>query len=205
MSNIKEFVAPSWSWARQPQRRVFCSAVVEAYRIRPTDPELYCDASLVGYGAVTANVNRFGAIESAYLIVKAYYCDVEMSVVNSDRTHRLRVAITGANISGIDPPRTVFDTETVESVAMVTPSGNTVQTLQRSNLSKQEPCSGTVRLLWLLPKTCLVLAFSSREEGAFERLGLYEDTAGPRVPARLRMRVPETFGGGLKYGETRLI
>ena len=41
----------------------------------------------------------------------------------------------------------------------------------------QHPCSGTVRLLWLETGICLILTPSHREEGAYERLGVFNQEA----------------------------
>ena len=52
---------------------------------------------------------------------------------------------------------------------------------------------------------CLILGYSTRERGAFERLGLVSRSFGRYETLVLSMQKPETLGGKLEYGETKLI
>lgn len=189
------YVAPSWSWARQPQSKVYYAPVLMQYKER-ADAKYYCGVELASYSISRANANQLGPITAGHIVLRAYYADVDLTVrPYNDGLVGLGMHAVPRSVRNLFDP---FDAQPVTSISTKTDTTASVQTLQRSETWQRIDVTGKVRLLWLLPGTCLILAFSRAEAGAFERLGIYGE-------AELSLANAKTYGTRIVYGETKLI
>lgn len=177
------YVAPSWSWVAIHGRAFWLDRANEP--ISTEYSAKVCEAQ-----CETMARNPFGAVSAGHVLIEGFFCEATIEVtaglaggLKSREDHRLnlRIALGGDGdlvFHKYDTSSAPTDRLPVRSTSMHSSSGGTFKTLQRApgtSDSEQLACSGQVRLLWLAEEYCLVLAYSQKEAGAFERLGILGD------------------------------
>ena len=176
------YVAPSWSWASNPTPTWY-------YRY-PDRYKLLSCVRLVEAKCIPSGSDPLGAVRDGYLLLQGVHCEAqaEISLSKSENWPHITLTFDDGRTSESDSSNSEFsflDGLRVHSVEMELVPGVRCSTLQRYHVStnhKQDLCSGRVRLLWLDEDVCLLLAYSRRIHGAFERIGILESGMPPSIP-----------------------
>lgn len=188
-ADVQGYMAPSWSWDACPFPVTF--------ELAQADPVPFED-TLIGYieaACQPLDTNPFGEVRDGHVVLHGIHCNAwaavsvssslgaEARLVLEDRT-LCSVSSTSAGLSFLDGLRV----KTTDAV----PSANgavSMSTLQRDPQAlrpsecPQTSCAGRVRLLWIDRETCLILAYSLRVQGSFERIGILHGSMCPDVPS----------------------
>ena len=181
MKPYDAYVAPSWSWASMP--------AATHYNVYPPHIKISFCVDLVEVECVCSGPNPFGAVSDGYIVLKGTHCDAEALISVSQATHWPSIKLVLEN-------RVIHDAESDHSEftfldglrvrSLLTNIGSKeCRTLQRDSVStecKQATCSGKVRLLWVEEDVCLILAYSLRVRGSFERIGILSGEMAPPLP-----------------------
>ena len=176
------YVAPSWSWASNP--------TPTGYYQYPKQYESLPCVRLVEANCVLSGVDPLGAVQDGYLLLHGVHCEAqaEISISKPDNWPHIKLNFDDGKIKesgGSHSEFSFLDGLRVHSVGMELVPGFRCSTLQRYHVStsrEQEICSGRVRLLWLEDDVCLLLAYSQRVRGAFERIGILDSDMSPSIP-----------------------
>ena len=161
------YVAPTWSWASQNCEVEFGTHFYHA-RLKSHDYR----ARLMDYECSLVGQNPYGAVLPGHLILDGFCDDATVKVDTHKGRHSLALA-GGANLTG--SYMHTLDWTSVIDASVETGDGQELRALQRAPYEPSAPqtvCSGQVRLLWLTERCFLILAYSAKEAGAFERLGI---------------------------------
>ena len=172
------YIAPSWSWASTPVPTCY-DEMPFASRVEIKDA--WC---------TRAGLNTFGPVIGGAIVLRGIHCQADVAILRSKDTQWpvVRMVFAGGKCHEAEGSHWEFsflDGFRVHTVRMTLPSGDQLETVQRVQgvqADDQAPVAGKVRLLWLTDFHCLVLAYSQREMGAFERLGILDVSMSPSVP-----------------------
>ena len=174
----KQYIAPSWSWASTPAPTSYV-----------TPPLTSCVDIILAWCKVPGQ-NPFGPVTDGAIILRGVHCRAEVHVYKNLDTDSSHIGIALDHTDVYDSQNTssdfgFLDGFRVKPVTMRTRTSEVLKTLQRvpgRQPDEQNPCQGFVHLLWLTEYVCLILAFSQRELGAFERLGILDISMAPPMP-----------------------
>lgn len=177
------YIAPSWSWASVPVDPFYLRASPdydESYRAQIDHAE-----------CTLAGPNPFGAVKDGYIVLVGVHCSAYalVSKRHSVGVPNIKLFFECGVVHEADSDHSgefsFLEGLRVTSSLMETESRETENTLQRHNVFtdiEQEACSGRVRLLWLVSDVCLILAYSRRVPGAYERIGILGPSMAPPIP-----------------------
>ena len=174
----QEYIAPTWSWASlpagtwYPRRRLYWTK-------RDTD----LDASVLDAWTTLEGQNLYGPVSDAAIVLSGHHCDAELTIPERGFDAQLDFGHDDVQTVGLGPYFNALD------FMRVVPDDNVDLYLRRvvadyRQADRQAACSGTVHLLWLQERICLILTPSREKKGAsgetaYERLGiLYGDEYG---------------------------
>lgn len=187
---FERFIAPTWSWASLPGTIRYFPVLLEDrdYLATYSADVLEAKCELTGtnpFGAVRyGHVLLRGRCTPAVVSVSAGAVDVVQPKLTLDATGEDFDLVVSTVVSN-----EALDFLPVKEAKISSPDGSSVVALQRASgdsYTFQESCSGSVILFWLLDDQvtlhsnntsyshsyALILAYSQRESGAYERLGL---------------------------------
>lgn len=184
------FVAPSWSWASFPSG-------ISAWLVRQlrdekssqTKRSAQREALVVGTWCSPSGTDPFGAVNGGAIQLQAYHC---LATVEFEDDSCVASLESGCEI---ELSQSNFDW-LVTSVPLMTVSAQGRQTLQAQGDTDGEllppprrKLSGDVRFLEVVEGYYLILAYSQREDGAFERLGLLTPLSRPSLTLEKRRQI----------------
>ena len=179
MRTHEDYIAPSWSWASTPAPTF--------YRDTPYTSRV----EVIFAWCTLAGWNPFGAVTDGAIVLKGVHCQAKVRFFKKPEdknSPQISVAFDDGTVYESEGSHSEFsflDGYRVKTVTMLTSSREVLKTVQRvpgPQPDEQAPCAGNVRLLWLADDLCLILAYSQRELGAFERLGILDISMAPPMP-----------------------
>ena len=171
------YIAPSWSWASIPIPTYY-NAYPKSFRLLPC-------ANVLDAVCVPSGLNELGAVQDGSLLLRGPHCEAKMLIcppntAYQDQSPHIELTFDNGIVQRIETnyfESAQLDGFRVRSVDMELTSGRSTVTLQRYHVTtknEQRTCFGKVRLLWLVEDEALILAYSQRVQGAFERIGLLD-------------------------------
>jgi hypothetical protein len=179
--NTSTYVAPSWSWASTP--------VPTGYYNYSKEFEAPSRVSLLEARCIRSGLDPLGAVQDGYLLLHGIHLDASAAIWSSpEKWPTITLTLSNGLVhesEGMHSDFSFLDGLRVHSIGMEIVPGKRCSTLQRHHISTssgQGRCSGGVRLLWLEDDVCLLLAYSRRVPGAFERIGILDRGMSPPIP-----------------------
>ena len=189
----QDYIAPTWSWASLP-RGVFYPRGFHSCRSRDTrDARLGASVDIAWTNL--EGQNKYGRVSDAAIVLSGFHCDAELTIPEHGRD----CESDGQLDFGDDDVQTVSLGRNPMQVLdfMLEPDTGNPRYLRRVTdwrTHTRPACSGTVRLLWLHQDVTLILTPSRRKEGAYERLGIYDQGArrvGGERSLKFVVKMPE--------------
>ena len=163
-----KYTAPSWSWA---------SSMVQVRFQEPYARSPY-EAEVIEASSQASNLNPYGAIESAHIILGGFSSWAVLTVWDGDDCDDVRHTLellqgNQFKLHNFFPPnplpcQRLIELDEKSPRIVLAPRGEVSEDLYEY----QNPCSGLVTLFWIFEAWCLVLVPSPEIPDAFERIGL---------------------------------
>ncbi|KAJ9625775.1 hypothetical protein H2203_004537 [Taxawa tesnikishii (nom. ined.)] len=179
------YIAPTWSWASRwhPIHYDHC----------PSAESTVDKAEVVEARSYVEGLNPFGAVSYGSIVLRGISCAGVLTVPKQRRQREIaairlkdgRKLKMGSHWCS----RGGLDRLPVCCKRLQLGEGQVIDSLQRAGSFADEEahgCSGEVRLLWLVNTCFLILAYSQREKGAFERLGIVFCDNDDSIPEAVR-------------------